>query len=82
MLMAARAKKEAIAAYDQGDLSTTRTGVAAARAYIAATAVSPETLRELDEIAKLEGDLAEGEGAKFRKRSAWQVFSKKRGRES
>lgn len=80
--MAARAKKEAIAAYDQGDMAATRAFVGKAGAWMQAAPRSTEVDHELAEIAKLSADLDEGHGAKFRKRSAWQAFKRKRGGES
>jgi Ca-activated chloride channel homolog len=82
MLMAARAKKEAIAAYDQGDIDSTYEHMIQSREYIAAVPASTETIRELDEIAKLEDDLKQGHGSTFRKRGAYQAYQKKQGRES
>ena len=79
ILMAARAKKEAIAAYDCGDMDRTMACVGTARAHVDAMPGSPEVLREQAEIARIEADLAQGKGATFRKRAMWQAFSKKRG---
>lgn len=82
LLMAARAKKEAVDAYDRGDIAQTHAFVNDARMRVQAVAASPMSARELDEIAKLEADLAAGQGAKFRKRSAWQAFTRGRGQDS
>jgi Ca-activated chloride channel homolog len=80
ILMAARAKKEAIAAFDRGDLPSTQELVIQARGYISATAESPATQRELEEIALLEANLKEGDGVKFRKHGSYQAYQKKHGR--
>jgi Ca-activated chloride channel family protein len=82
MLMAARAKKEAIAAYDRGDMVSTAECVVMARAYMEATPTSTEVAHELGEIAKLQADLDAVQGAKFRKRSSFQAYRRKHGRES
>ncbi len=39
---------------------------------------SPIMVEELAAIELLEADLAQGEGAKFRKRTSWQAYQKKR----
>jgi Ca-activated chloride channel family protein len=80
MLMAARAKKEAIAAYDRGDMVTTEGCVQMARAYMEATPATTEVLQELEEIARLQAHLDASEGTKFRKLSAYQHYQKKQGR--
>jgi Ca-activated chloride channel family protein len=82
LLMSARAKKEAIVAYDQGDMSETRAQVKYAQEQMMAMPGSPIVAHELEMLAKLEDDLDQGEGAKFRKRSAWQAFKRKRGQDS
>jgi Ca-activated chloride channel family protein len=82
LMMAARAKKEAIAAYDRGDMLGTMGMVDLAYNQTMAMPGSPMIRKELDEIAKLKADLAQGEGAKFRKRSAWQAFTRKRGQDT
>jgi hypothetical protein len=53
-----------------------------ARAYMEATPTSTEVLHELEQIAKLQTDLDDAQGAKFRKRSAYQHYQRKHGRES
>jgi Ca-activated chloride channel homolog len=80
--MAARAKKEAIAAYDRQDIQTTRDHVVNARQLLGAVPLSPETIRELEAIALLETNLEEGDGAKFRKHGSYQAYQKKHGRSS
>jgi hypothetical protein len=82
MQMAARAKKEAIAAYDQGDLTTTSQRVAMAMDYMVGTPTSAAVASEIAEIAKLQRDLAEGHGTVFRKRSSHQAYDKKSGKGS
>jgi Ca-activated chloride channel family protein len=82
MQRAARAKKEAIAAYDRGDLSHTVACVAQAREFLGAMPTTASVAHEREEIAKLEADLAEGEGTKFRKRGGHQAYLRKFGKGS
>ncbi len=81
LLMAARAKKEAVAAYDRGDLDCTLAGVAFAARVMREMPMSPTVARELGEIDQLQADLAANQGAKFRKRSAFQTFQRDRGQD-
>ncbi len=82
ILMAARAKKEAIASYDRGDMAATVAWIGHATSEMQAMPSSPEVLHELEQIAKLATDLDEGQGSKFRKRSSFQAYQRKHGRES
>jgi Ca-activated chloride channel homolog len=82
LLMAARAKKEAIGAYDQGNMDRTMDLVEYAQEQMRAMPASPMVDQELAMLNALEADLKQGEGAKFRKRSAWQAFTRKRGQDS
>jgi hypothetical protein len=77
--MAARAKKEAIAAYDRGDMAGTHEHVLSARSEMLAMPASPKVARELEEIAQLQTELDEGEGAKFRKHATYSAYRKRRG---
>ncbi len=80
LLMSARAKKEATQALDRGDIAGTRAFVAEARMLTACAAESPTTLQELEEIDKLETELAAGgDLKKFRKESLWQRYKRGRG---
>jgi Ca-activated chloride channel family protein len=82
MLMAARAKKEAIAAFDRGDMAGTFEHARCALRLMEALPSTEEVVHEREQIAQLREDLARGDGAKFRKRAAWQAFQRKRGQES
>ena len=82
ILMAARAKKEAIAAYDLGDIVQTKAYMAASHEIMASTQPSPEVLNELELIAKLQADLEANDGTTFRKRGLWQAYTRKHGKES
>ena len=82
VLMAARAKKEAIVAYDHNDISTTRACLIEARDHILAAPASPTTTQELEALDLIRADLDKGQGAKFRKRTMWQSFRRKRGHDA
>ncbi|WP_435007807.1 vWA domain-containing protein [Tundrisphaera lichenicola] len=82
LLMAARAKREAIAAYDQGNEEATRAQLIGIRYHLSAMASTEATRKELDEISELEADLDKGQGTTFRKRAGWQAYLRKFGKKS
>ena len=82
LLMAARAKKEAIQALDRGDMAGTRACLADAMFLTASAPLTMGTAHELDEIAKLETELDGGDLKKFRKQSLWQRYKRGRGETS
>ena len=82
ILMAARAKTEAIAAFDHGDMATTECFMIQAFEMMQELPISPAATQEMTEIRQLQADLAEGKGATFRKRTSWQIHQKKFGRDS
>jgi Ca-activated chloride channel family protein len=80
LLMAARAKKEAAQALDRGDMAGTRSFIGDARMYTMSAPMSMGTTQELEEIAKLETVLDEGDFQSFRKESLWQRYKRGRSR--
>jgi Ca-activated chloride channel family protein len=81
-LMAARARREAIVAYDRGDMVETMGMVDVAMACLRALPESTTVARERDEIDQIRAALERGEGAKFRKGAHYQAYRKKQGRDS
>lgn len=82
LVMAARAKEEAVLAFDAEDYEGTRAGVDQAHAYLMMMPPSPLIAREIEEIDQLKADLDANNGAKFRKRTTAQVYRRQRGHES
>jgi Ca-activated chloride channel homolog len=80
LLMAARAKKEAIRALDRGDLAQTHAMVAASRDWAMSVPASASTLEELDALKLIEDDLKTGSLSKFRKKAGYQLWSRQRGK--
>lgn len=79
--MAARAKKEAVVAFDQGDLAQSRGFLNRALSCMQAEPSSPEVRREMEEIAKIRANLEAGQHAQFRKEAREQAYRRKRGTE-
>lgn len=77
--MAARAKKEALAAFDAGDIVATRAGLGLSAAYLGAMPASPELLAEMAEMDEIAAHLDEGQKELFRKKAAFGLFRRKRG---
>ena len=81
ILMAARAKKEAIAAFDRGDLLATRALIGQARSEVDALGASDLVLEELAEIDKLNADLDQDDHAKIPRSDGQggEAYRRKRG---
>ncbi len=79
LLMAARAKKEATQALDRGDMPMMRSLLDVAQSVTRSVPMSSSTVQELEEIARLETELAGGDLKKFRKEMSWQRYKRGRG---
>ena len=77
LLLMARLKKQATACADEGDISGTRQCLADARQVLAGTPQSDEVLKEADAFVQIEGDLADGELARFSKRAKYQTAQRR-----
>ena len=79
--MAARARKEAVAAFDRGDLAGSRSFIGESLMCLSVATPSAQILRELVETQLATGHFDEGELAKFRKAASHQSYRNKRGTE-
>jgi Ca-activated chloride channel family protein len=82
LVMAAKAKEEAVLAFDLADYEATRAGVDLACAHLMGMPQSPTIAREIEEVEQLKADLDANNGAKFRKRTTAQAYRRNRGHES
>lgn len=80
--MAARAKKEAVAAFDRGDLGSSLSFISQSLDNVTATGSNSfQTIQEIDNLREIAAHLEEGELARFRKKALWQSYNKTRGKE-
>jgi Ca-activated chloride channel family protein len=77
--MAAKAKKEAISAFDRGEELHSVDSFLMEMPALAALPPSPAVAREMSDLAQLKSDLKAGDGAIFRKRASAQRYEKGRG---
>jgi Ca-activated chloride channel family protein len=82
LLMAARAKQEATRALDRGDMRTTMALVARSRQLASSVLSSPQTEKELEDIAAIEATLERGDVGTFNKLAKFQRWLRGRGRPS
>lgn len=76
LFMSARAKREAIQAYDRGDFAATRAYIGEAAACFAPLAATCEIDAELADIQELQANLDANQNARFRKMSAYQAHNR------
>jgi Ca-activated chloride channel homolog len=79
--MAARARKEAVAAHDRGDASASRSLMGHSASFLCAVPASPQVLRELAETQEAAALLNDDDVAMFRKLARHQSYRNKRGTE-
>jgi hypothetical protein len=80
--MAAKAKKEAVQAFDRGDYAASRGFLGGARELLACLGSgSTQSAQEVEELREIAAHLDEGDNALFRKKALWQSYKKKRGTE-
>jgi Ca-activated chloride channel family protein len=82
LLRAARAKQDAALALKRGDMGTTKAMVAQSRLLASSVMSSPETEKELEDIARIEDSLERGDVGKFNKLAKFQSWLRGRGRPS
>jgi len=75
LLMAARARQEAINLADRGDLAGAQQSLGAVRAGMASLPLSPALLEEQEALKDLEADYAFGSSASARKKARSQQFN-------
>lgn len=76
LFMSARAKREAIQAYDRGDFAATRAYIGEAAACFAPMPGSSEIDAELADIQALQANLDDNQHARFRKMTAYQAHNR------
>ena len=79
--MAARARKEALSAFGEGDIPRSRLSMTSSRAYLESVPTSTQVQRELSETQQAEADLIAGERLKFLKKAKLHSYRNKRGTE-
>jgi Ca-activated chloride channel family protein len=82
LLMAARAKKEAVAALDRRDLASTRRWVEQAAGYACMAPSGDVLAEELAQIAAIQTDLEQGDLKTFRKRTTAQSYTRRQSKPS
>jgi Ca-activated chloride channel homolog len=82
LLMAARAKQEAARALERGDIGTTMAMVAQSRLLASSVLSSPQTKKELEDIAAIEASLQRGDVGTFNKLAKFQRWLRGRSRPS
>jgi Ca-activated chloride channel family protein len=80
VLMAARARQEAVAAMDRGDREYAQQTLRSASMAMAAAPAAPMMLAEMEALADLSQDLEEGDVKKARKKATFQAYSKRQSR--
>lgn len=82
LLMAARARQEAVVSLSQGDSLTAMSALKSARSLFEAMPASPAAMQEMDALQDLETDLSTGQVARARKKSMSQRYNLQRSRPS
>jgi Ca-activated chloride channel homolog len=82
LLMAARAREEAIRQIDQGRLADATARLEVARGIVMSAPMSPAMLSEVEALKDLESDLTAGDAVSSRKKAKFQSFNLKRNRSS
>jgi Ca-activated chloride channel homolog len=80
LLMAARARQEAIWNSDRGDIPQAVASLRSMRSTLSAAPASPMMMEEIDALIDLEADFSAGEVAKARKKSTSQRYNRQRSR--
>lgn len=81
LLMAARARKEAVRYLDRGDHAAARSTLSDAMGFIAGAPPAPVLKEEMDMIADLNQDLDSGDVERLRKKATFQSYQRRRGRQ-
>lgn len=77
LLMAARAREEAVRYLDAGNAAAARTTLQAAMAPVAAAPAAPKMAEEMAALADLEAEIATGNAARARKKATYQSYARK-----
>ncbi|MBM3266341.1 MAG: VWA domain-containing protein [Candidatus Sericytochromatia bacterium] len=80
ILLAARARAEAVESLDRGDYRRANQVLADARSLLSGTPASPEIDEEVARLRDLEQDLGEGTFDRARKKARYQTYSSRRSR--
>jgi Ca-activated chloride channel family protein len=82
LLMAARAKREAVRALDRGDPMMTLEWIRHAKMLAEGVSGSARAMAEVKEMSRLEAQLEEGKLRRFRKQAFYQYYARRRSRPS
>jgi Ca-activated chloride channel family protein len=77
LLMAARAREEAVRLLDAGHTEAARSTLQAAMAPVAAAPAAPMMAKELAALADLDAELESGSAARARKKATYQSYARK-----